>query len=157
MRNSFRRENATPYLTKYLFHIKYKMNTYESDLKKYWYVKTSTLNKINSDCFSDFLKRTHQAQDSMRNQKAKEEKQKINATKKRNWKYVKKIFERYYWNIDCCMICWNKENLQIHHKDKNRRNNDSTNLVKICVDCHIKAHEWEKAWIFLSNIYHKSK
>lgn len=131
------------------------MNAYESDLQKYWYVRTSTLN--NETSLWKFARQIQKEADSRRKAKTREERTKINATKKRNCWYVKKVFERHYWHVDCCMICWKKEHLQIHHKDKNRRNNDFTNLIKICVDCHIKMHEWEKAWNFMSRIYHKTK
>ncbi len=131
------------------------MNAYESDLKKYWYVRTSTLNKETS--LESYIRTIRKQANSKRKSIQKEERRKIKASERRNTRYVQSVFEKHYWNIDCCMICWKKEHLQIHHKDKNRRNNDFTNLIKICVDCHIKMHEWEKAWEFMSRIYHKTK
>ena len=130
------------------------MNAYDEDLEKYWYVRTTTLNK---NTFGSFVRWMQKIINAKRKAKAREEKTRINATKKRNSSYVKKIFNQHYWNIDYCMICWSKDNLHIHHKDKNRRNNEYTNLIKICVNCHLKAHEWEKAWEFLWRIYNKIK
>lgn len=37
--------------------------------------------------------------------------------------------------------------LQIHHKDKNRKNNDLNNLELICPNCHYKDHLLEKSWL----------
>lgn len=37
-----------------------------------------------------------------------------------------------------CKVCGTKENLHIHHKDKNWKNNDLNNLVLLC-----KKHHWE--------------
>ena len=39
------------------------------------------------------------------------------------------------------------EILQIHHKDKNRRNNSTDNLELICPNCHYEEHFLEKSWI----------
>ncbi len=39
-----------------------------------------------------------------------------------------------------CYICGTKDKLQIHHKDKNWRNNKNNNLVLLCQSCHQKQH-----------------
>jgi hypothetical protein len=39
------------------------------------------------------------------------------------------------------------EILQIHHKDRNRSNNDMSNLELICPDCHYEEHFLEKSWL----------
>lgn len=39
------------------------------------------------------------------------------------------------------------EILQIHHKDKNRNNNDLNNLELICPNCHSEEHYLEKSWV----------
>lgn len=39
------------------------------------------------------------------------------------------------------------EILQIHHKDKNRENNDLNNLELICPNCHFEEHYLEKSWL----------
>ena len=37
--------------------------------------------------------------------------------------------------------------LQVHHKDKNRNNNDLDNLEIICPNCHFEEHYLEKSWL----------
>lgn len=41
---------------------------------------------------------------------------------------------------DKCNICGSTEGLVIHHKDKNRENNDPENLQLLCSSCHKKKH-----------------
>lgn len=51
--------------------------------------------------------------------------------------------------INQCIKCgYNKiEILQIHHKDRNRQNNDLENLELICPNCHFEEHLLEKSWL----------
>ena len=39
------------------------------------------------------------------------------------------------------------EILQIHHKDKDRDNNELENLELICPNCHSEEHYMEKSWV----------
>lgn len=39
------------------------------------------------------------------------------------------------------------EILQIHHKDRDRNNNDLSNLELICPNCHYEEHFLEKSWL----------
>lgn len=39
------------------------------------------------------------------------------------------------------------EILQVHHKDKNRANNNLDNLELICPNCHYEDHFLEKSWL----------
>ncbi len=39
------------------------------------------------------------------------------------------------------------EILQVHHKDKNRQNNELDNLELICPNCHYEKHYLEKSWL----------
>lgn len=39
------------------------------------------------------------------------------------------------------------EILQVHHKDRNRLNNDLANLELICPNCHFEEHYLEKSWL----------
>jgi hypothetical protein len=39
-----------------------------------------------------------------------------------------------------CELCGRKQNLRIHHKDKNCRNNTPNNLIVICESCHRQLH-----------------
>ena len=48
-----------------------------------------------------------------------------------------------------CERCgYNKpEVLQVHHKDRNSRNNDFKNLEIICPNCHFEDHYLKKSWL----------
>ena len=39
-----------------------------------------------------------------------------------------------------CYLCGKKENLIIHHKDKNHKNNKINNLIPLCRQCHNVVH-----------------
>ncbi len=45
-------------------------------------------------------------------------------------------------NISCTRCGWNKllEVLEVHHKDRNRKNNVSDNLEILCPNCHMEDH-----------------
>lgn len=40
-----------------------------------------------------------------------------------------------------------KEVLQVHHRDRNRRNNKNSNLELVCPNCHYEEHYLEKSWL----------
>ena len=42
-----------------------------------------------------------------------------------------------------CSICGSMENLDTHHKDRNYKNNDPSNLETLCHSCHMKLH-WQR-------------
>ena len=44
------------------------------------------------------------------------------------------------------------EILQVHHKDKNRSNNELNNLELICPNCHFEEHYLEKSWLRNVNV-----
>ncbi|TSC70186.1 MAG: hypothetical protein CEO12_501 [Parcubacteria group bacterium Gr01-1014_46] len=48
------------------------------------------------------------------------------------------------------------EILQIHHKDRNRKNNNIDNLELICPNCHYEEHYLKKSWL-KSHLEKKSK
>jgi 5-methylcytosine-specific restriction endonuclease McrA len=56
----------------------------------------------------------------------------------------------YYWfkelkKGESCRMCGNKIDLQVHHIDENRQNNQMSNLIILCRSCHSKQHrgkEW---------------
>lgn len=50
---------------------------------------------------------------------------------------------------ESCERCsYNKyEILQIHHKDRNRKNNRFENLELICPNCHYEEHFFKKSWM----------
>lgn len=39
-----------------------------------------------------------------------------------------------------CEICGSKKNLEVHHIDLDSKNNDDSNLIKLCSSCHHKVH-----------------
>lgn len=152
---------------------------YDEDLKKYGYVKQSTVNKFNlyqepipkkSSYGTIYLQKIYNDITEywfIRNEtvnsiiwyappkpkkqiiKKKKVKAKIQQTKSKWYKdsYVyHRIFEKCYWNIKYCMKCWSTDRLQIHHKDKNHKNNDISNLIKLCYKCHCLAHKWDKVY-----------
>ena len=47
------------------------------------------------------------------------------------------------------------EILQVHHKDRNKNNNEMNNLELICPNCHCEEHYLEKSW--LKNIYNEER
>ncbi|MBI5003828.1 HNH endonuclease [Candidatus Kaiserbacteria bacterium] len=40
-----------------------------------------------------------------------------------------------------------KEILHVHHRDRNRNNNDLSNLALICPNCHYEEHYLENSWL----------
>lgn len=71
--------------------------------------------------------------------------------------YIQEIYPAHYKNNsyrnkafallgEICSICGYKENLaalEVHHKDKNRTNNEVTNLQVLCCNCHRIHHYYE--------------
>lgn len=43
---------------------------------------------------------------------------------------------------ECCDICGSTEHLQVHHLDRNIKNNSPSNLRTLCQSCHMKLH-WQ--------------
>lgn len=41
-----------------------------------------------------------------------------------------------------CLCCHSKNNLGVHHKDNNRQNNSTTNLMVLCRQCHAALHRY---------------
>lgn len=66
--------------------------------------------------------------------------------KAKNPDYVKDYARRAYVRIafknfpNKCNCCSSIERLQVHHKDRNRRNNELVNLEIFCGACHVKEH-----------------
>lgn len=50
------------------------------------------------------------------------------------------VYRRDLSQIKMCEMCGNTENLEVHHLDKNRTNNDKHNLIKVCCKCHHMIH-----------------
>lgn len=45
---------------------------------------------------------------------------------------------------DCCSKCGSKNDLHVHHRDENHRNNVISNVTLLCRSCHAKEHEFWK-------------
>ncbi len=43
-------------------------------------------------------------------------------------------------NVKNCERCGGDEGLQVHHKDRNRKNYKLENILKVCKKCHVKIH-----------------
>jgi hypothetical protein len=56
-----------------------------------------------------------------------------------------------------CELCKysDKRALQLHHKDKNRKNNTRNNLILLCANCHCIEHYKDKSGIYSNLIYDK--
>ena len=139
------------------------MENCKRDIAKYWYITNKTINmmywfdfdksetkKLLAKEKKEYKKYKKEHKQEIKNfesrMKAEEKLKKLERKplkKRDNWLY-QKVFRLSYWDIKECMICWSKINLQIHHKDKNWRNNKADNLIMLCRDCHAKAHSDDK-------------
>ena len=45
--------------------------------------------------------------------------------------------------LKVCSICEINTNIHVHHKDRNYKNNDISNLMYLCSSCHMKTHHAE--------------
>jgi len=52
-------------------------------------------------------------------------------------KYINLAFKNY---PAICTKCHSYQDLEVHHKDDNRNNNDIANLQILCHNCHLKIH-----------------
>jgi len=52
-------------------------------------------------------------------------------------KYRQKYLNAY---PEKCIVCSERDDIVIHHKDGDRNNNDLRNLTALCKDCHRKVH-----------------
>lgn len=43
-----------------------------------------------------------------------------------------------------CQFCFGKEKLNIHHIDRDRKNNSERNLITLCYNCHSMLHRQNK-------------
>jgi len=61
--------------------------------------------------------------------------------KKNNIKNIsRKLARELKKDIKHCEKCWDTDQLQVHHIDRDALNNTLSNLVKICFICHMKEH-----------------
>lgn len=47
-------------------------------------------------------------------------------------------WHKYKPDLKECEICNKEKKLEVHHVDANKRNNDFTNLIRVCRFCHMK-------------------
>jgi len=45
-----------------------------------------------------------------------------------------------------CRLCGKEDKLYIHHIDYNKLNTDTTNLISLCLSCHIKTNYNRNCW-----------
>jgi len=48
-----------------------------------------------------------------------------------------KAYRKKYWH---CERCLQDHSLLVHHKDRNRQNNNENNLEVLCTSCHAVEH-----------------
>lgn len=83
--------------------------------------------------------------------KSKWQKENLLGRKNPNWKPLdqrkpfrsvnKKLRKDIIRERTNCEYCKSTKSLQIHHKDRNRGNNNSSNILLLCKSCHAKEHE----------------
>jgi hypothetical protein len=54
--------------------------------------------------------------------------------------YRSKALEEYG---EECQVCGEPSNIQVHHRDGDRTNNELKNLLPLCRDCHYRVHHGE--------------
>lgn len=55
-----------------------------------------------------------------------------------NWSSISKKVREKAWNK--CSKCWSLKNIQVHHKDEDKTNNNIRNLEVLCHNCHAEYH-----------------
>lgn len=78
-----------------------------------------------------------------------------NKLKKKRNKIKRNISRKLKESISFCEECWDDKILQVHHIDKNPQNNSIDNLVKLCLYCHMKKHEWEPVYNLMKKLLKK--
>lgn len=66
-----------------------------------------------------------------------------------NWHEIRKqIYKRDGWICqECGVHCHNKQQIQCHHINYNTTNNVFSNLITLCVSCHMKTNFKREDWI----------
>ena len=74
-----------------------------------------------------------------------------------SWKYGESAYRRILSSTDkkkTCVLCKSEDFrvLAVHHLDKNRKNNDVSNLTWLCHNCHYLVHHYKEAQAKLREI-----
>jgi len=62
---------------------------------------------------------------------------------KSHFPWAMKALKRDYYK---CVECGSDNYIIVHHKDKNRMNNNPDNLITLCKPCHAEAHHQTMRW-----------
>lgn len=74
-------------------------------------------------------------------------KTKTKQDQKNHPRYLNGIWSYQRWRKASCENCESRENLHVHHLDRNRENNELSNLRTLCKDCHWEYHRGNRnAW-----------
>jgi len=83
------------------------------------------------------------------------------AEKSSQWKGG--ISQDYYRRIafenlpNICEVCGSLNQLRVHHKNQDRKDNDLNNLIIVCKSCHNKIHEKWKNLHSIKRLFNKSQ
>jgi 5-methylcytosine-specific restriction endonuclease McrA len=69
--------------------------------------------------------------------KEREKENRIKKMKKESLTFNRKYLKQ---TIGECFCCKSKKYLQLHHLDKKRNNNNQSNLMLLCKECHLVIH-----------------
>ena len=75
--------------------------------------------------------------------------------KSKRKKIQRNISRKIKESVKSCEECWSDKILQVHHIDKNPKNNNEDNLIKLCLYCHMKKHEWEPVHNLMKKLLNK--
>lgn len=64
----------------------------------------------------------------------------------KSFNYKNGIWSYRKYKKSNCEDCSGKKDLQVHHLDKDRTNNNQNNLRTLCRTCHWKYHLGKRAW-----------
>ena len=57
------------------------------------------------------------------------------------------IWQAKRFRKDCCELCGSTRNIDLHHKNKNRRDWNPSNLQTLCRSCHASAHQSQRNFL----------
>ena len=72
--------------------------------------------------------------------------------RKHKRKISRKVSRELKSHIHECEECWSTKKLQVHHIDKNPKNNEISNLQKLCLKCHMEKHIWDPVYRLMAKM-----